>query len=121
MIFRDDRSNGPYFMIPSEDEGVILCLYDLEDIGVWLARVDTSQRFTGFPPGSHLGEAVLFSPWKVELGRAEDWQKMYSVLDSMAPEAFKRASVPGLESGHFSRLSQPEAYSEGRESSAFSA
>ena len=99
VAFTDNPYSGPFVVIPSDDDKIILCLYDLEDMGLRLVRIDTTQNFKPFSPGSHLNEIIQSSPWEVEQGNAQDWKRMYDVLSAMSPDGFKRESVPGLDLG----------------------
>ncbi len=78
----DNLQNGPYTIIPSNSGKEILCLYDLEDMGLWLVKVDTEQSFRPFSSGSHLGEIIQSSPWAVEEASTKDWQTMYRCFGS---------------------------------------
>jgi hypothetical protein len=101
IAFTDSWWSFPYLVVPSKDGKVLLCLYDLEDMGLWLVKIDTTKNFKPFPAGSHFYEIVQFCPWEVEQGNLEDWKRMYAVLNGMSPDRFKRESVHGLDFGFY--------------------
>lgn len=41
-IVYDNWFSGPFLVIPSHDDKVLLCLYDTKDIGLWLIKIDTT-------------------------------------------------------------------------------
>lgn len=91
--------SAPIIVIPSEDGKVLLCLYGIEDMGLWLLKFDTTKVCEDIPSGSHVGEIVRKSPWKVDLGTIDDWRWMYYHLKSMPENEFKSTSIPEFDFG----------------------
>jgi hypothetical protein len=97
----DDFADEPLMVIVSEDEKALLCLHALEDMGLWLLRIDTTKAFEGFPAGfDHWDELVEASPWQVEMGSSYDWRWMYMKLKDMPENEFKKTAIPWSDFGH---------------------
>lgn len=97
-------SSAPIIVVPSEDGKVLLCLFWIEDMGLWLVKFDTTKAFGQTSSEGHWGEIVRKeivrkSSWDVEPGTIDDWRWMYNTIKIMTPDEFKNASIPEFDFG----------------------
>ena len=88
----------PILIVPSTNRGSFFCLYGY-DPGLCLLRVDTTQVFKQFPPGTGATGIIISSSWKIEKGELADWEQVYSILKEMPSALYNHQQVPGLDIG----------------------
>jgi hypothetical protein len=92
-------ANRPLIVAPADRKGVLLCLYDLEDMGLWLVKIDTTKAFDSESLTNHLNEIVRASSCKIERGERGDWFQVFEKLRGMTPDQYKAQALPDLDLG----------------------
>jgi len=96
-IFQLDNGQ-PALIVPVADSDCLLILYDA-DVHYRLVRLDTTKPFNKFPDNSYLSYIVQSSPWKIEEGTSNDWEKVCSYLTTVPQNIFNQQAVTTVDLG----------------------
>jgi len=101
VLLSHDWNSSPVLVLPTEDDKSLFCLCGLEDVGVYLVKIDTTKPFDGISVGfnTHMSEIIRNSPWKVEDGTVEDWKAVYSMVSRMSKREYDQAVIPRYDLG----------------------
>lgn len=97
-VLWQDLILGPITLIPGYSN-VFFCLYEY-DIGLRLLKIDPSHEFVPFSTNSDLSTIVVKSPWKIEMGSIDDWNRSLNYLKSLSAKDYRAQFEPSIKLGN---------------------
>lgn len=96
VLLLETRVDWPILVIPSRNSSVILCLYDY-DGDLRLLKIDRSKTFKNLADDTPLSFIVLSSPWQIDDGNNDDWQRALRYLEEVDPDSYKNHTIPSFD------------------------